>query len=50
MTSRDQVIDGSHYNTALLPYIESLVLPVQPHGRLQRDDLSQLVDVQDVPQ
>ena len=37
-------------SSRLLPYIESLVLPVQPHGCLQRDDLSQLVDVQDVPQ
>ena len=36
--------------SGLLPYIESLVLPVQPHGCLQRYDLSQLVDVQDVPQ
>ena len=31
-------------------HIQPLVLPVEPHGGLQGDDLPQLVDVEDVPQ
>ena len=31
-------------------HIQPRVLPVEPHGGLQGDDLPQLVDVEDVPQ